>query len=91
MLLGNVLFISLFLSSPSDLLVELFGEIGKHARSAVGVAELPLGVYDCSLVVDEFFTCFFFFPGVWRLKWLWRSRRRTSARSPRLTIERELQ
>ncbi len=27
----------------SDLLVEVFGEAGKHARSAVGVAELPLG------------------------------------------------
>lgn len=27
----------------SDLLAEVFGEAGKHARSAVGVAELPLG------------------------------------------------
>jgi enamine deaminase RidA (YjgF/YER057c/UK114 family) len=26
----------------SDLLVEVFGEAGKHARSAVGMAELPL-------------------------------------------------
>lgn len=26
----------------SDLLVELFGEAGRHARSAIGVAELPL-------------------------------------------------
>jgi enamine deaminase RidA (YjgF/YER057c/UK114 family) len=28
----------------SDLMLELFGEAGKHSRSAVGVAELPLGV-----------------------------------------------
>jgi enamine deaminase RidA (YjgF/YER057c/UK114 family) len=28
----------------SDLLVEVFGERGRHARSAVGVAALPLGV-----------------------------------------------
>ena len=28
----------------STLLVELFGEAGKHARAAVGVNELPLGV-----------------------------------------------
>ena len=27
----------------SDLLAEVFGEAGRHARSAVGVAELPLG------------------------------------------------
>jgi len=28
----------------SDLMVEVFGETGRHARSAVGMAELPLGV-----------------------------------------------
>ncbi len=28
----------------SDLMVEIFGEAGRHARSAVGMAELPLGV-----------------------------------------------
>lgn len=28
----------------SDLLVELFGEIGKHARSAVGMPALPNGI-----------------------------------------------
>jgi enamine deaminase RidA (YjgF/YER057c/UK114 family) len=27
----------------SDLFVEVFGEAGRHARSAVGMAELPLG------------------------------------------------
>ena len=31
-------------NGASDLLVEIFGEAGKHARSAVGVAALPLGV-----------------------------------------------
>jgi enamine deaminase RidA (YjgF/YER057c/UK114 family) len=30
-------------NGASDLFVELFGEAGRHARSAVGVAELPLG------------------------------------------------
>eukprot|EP01035_Chromulina_nebulosa_P039157 gene39157-52912_t len=30
-------------NGASDLMVELFGEAGKHARSAVGVAVLPLG------------------------------------------------
>ena len=28
----------------SDLLVEIFGEAGRHARSAIGVAELPFGI-----------------------------------------------
>jgi enamine deaminase RidA (YjgF/YER057c/UK114 family) len=28
----------------SDLLVEVFGETGKHARSAVGVSSLPLNI-----------------------------------------------
>jgi enamine deaminase RidA (YjgF/YER057c/UK114 family) len=28
----------------SDLLVEVFGESGRHARSAVGMAELPMGI-----------------------------------------------
>jgi enamine deaminase RidA (YjgF/YER057c/UK114 family) len=30
-------------NGASDLMVEVFGEAGKHARSAVGVASLPLG------------------------------------------------
>ncbi|MBN2447859.1 MAG: RidA family protein [Phycisphaerae bacterium] len=30
-------------NGASELLVEIFGEAGKHARAAVGVAELPLG------------------------------------------------
>ena len=28
----------------SDLMVEVFGEAGRHARSAVGMAELPMGI-----------------------------------------------
>lgn len=31
-------------NGASDLLVEVLGDIGRHARSAVGVAALPLGV-----------------------------------------------
>jgi enamine deaminase RidA (YjgF/YER057c/UK114 family) len=31
-------------NGTSDLLVQLFGDKGRHARSAVGVAALPLGV-----------------------------------------------
>jgi enamine deaminase RidA (YjgF/YER057c/UK114 family) len=31
-------------SGASDLLVEVFGEDGKHARAAVGAPSLPLGV-----------------------------------------------
>ena len=29
-------------NGASELLLEIFGEVGKHARSAVGVASLPL-------------------------------------------------
>lgn len=31
-------------NGASDLMVEVFGEAGKHTRSAIGVAQLPLGV-----------------------------------------------
>jgi enamine deaminase RidA (YjgF/YER057c/UK114 family) len=31
------------LNGASELFVDVFGEAGKHARAAVGVAELPLG------------------------------------------------
>jgi enamine deaminase RidA (YjgF/YER057c/UK114 family) len=31
-------------NGASDLMVALFGDAGKHARSAVGVPSLPLGV-----------------------------------------------
>lgn len=36
-------------NGASDLLVELFGEAGKHSRAAIGVAELPL---DAPVEVD---------------------------------------
>jgi enamine deaminase RidA (YjgF/YER057c/UK114 family) len=45
---GYVASISTFTQQPaivngaSELLLEIFGEVGKHARSAVGVASLPL-------------------------------------------------
>jgi enamine deaminase RidA (YjgF/YER057c/UK114 family) len=32
------------INGASDLLVEVFGEAGRHARSAVGSVSLPLGV-----------------------------------------------
>ncbi len=32
------------INGASDLMVEVFGERGRHARAAVGVAALPLGV-----------------------------------------------
>ncbi|WP_448950458.1 RidA family protein [Labrys neptuniae] len=31
-------------NGASDLMVEIFGDAGRHTRSAVGVAQLPLGV-----------------------------------------------
>lgn len=40
-------------NGASDLLVEVFGEIGKHSRTAVGCSSLPLGVsVEVSLVVE---------------------------------------
>lgn len=40
-------------NGASDLLREVFGEAGLHARSAVGVAELPLGApVEVELVVE---------------------------------------
>jgi enamine deaminase RidA (YjgF/YER057c/UK114 family) len=38
------------INGASDLLVEILGDAGRHARAAVGVAELPLG----AAVVVEF-------------------------------------
>ncbi len=41
------------INGASDVLGEIFGEAGRHARSAVGVAELPLGVpVEVELVVE---------------------------------------
>ncbi|MFC5995959.1 RidA family protein [Pseudonocardia hispaniensis] len=40
-------------NGASDLLVEVFGEAGRHARSAVGVAELPLNApVEVELIVE---------------------------------------
>ncbi|HVH25013.1 MAG TPA: RidA family protein [Pseudonocardia sp.] len=41
------------INGASDLLAEVFGEAGRHARSAVGVAELPLDApVEIELVVE---------------------------------------
>jgi len=40
------------MNGASDLMVEIFGEAGKHARSTVGVAELPM---DCAVEVEAVF------------------------------------
>jgi enamine deaminase RidA (YjgF/YER057c/UK114 family) len=41
------------LNGASEVLGEIFGDAGKHARSAVGVAELPLGVpVEVELIVE---------------------------------------
>ncbi|MFW0786560.1 RidA family protein [Gordonia sp. CPCC 206044] len=41
------------INGASDLLDELFGEAGRHARSAVGVAELPMGAaVEVELIVE---------------------------------------
>jgi len=41
------------INGASDFLVEVFGEAGRHARSAVGVAELPLGTpVEVELIVE---------------------------------------
>ncbi|MEU4445111.1 RidA family protein [Actinosynnema sp. NPDC050801] len=41
------------INGASDLLGEVFGEVGQHARAAVGVAELPLGApVEVDLIVE---------------------------------------
>jgi enamine deaminase RidA (YjgF/YER057c/UK114 family) len=40
------------MNGASDLIVEVFGEAGRHARSTVGVAQLPL---DCAVEVEAMF------------------------------------
>jgi enamine deaminase RidA (YjgF/YER057c/UK114 family) len=41
------------LNGCSDLMVEVFGESGRHARSAVGMAELPLGIpVEIEMILD---------------------------------------
>ena len=37
----------------SDLMVEVFGDRGRHARSAVGMASLPMGIaVEIELIVE---------------------------------------
>jgi enamine deaminase RidA (YjgF/YER057c/UK114 family) len=41
------------MNGASDLLVEIFGEAGRHARSSVGVSELPLNIpVEIEMVVE---------------------------------------
>lgn len=41
------------INGASDLLIEIFGEQGRHARSAVGMAELPFGIpVEIEMVVE---------------------------------------
>ncbi|RXR30259.1 RidA family protein [Sphingobium fluviale] len=40
------------MNGASDLMVEIFGEAGRHARSTVGVAVLP---FDCAVEVEGMF------------------------------------
>jgi enamine deaminase RidA (YjgF/YER057c/UK114 family) len=40
-------------NGASDLLIEVFGDAGRHARAAVGVSELPLGLSVEVAVVAE--------------------------------------
>lgn len=40
------------MNGASDLMVELFGDRGRHARATVGVAQLP---FDCAVEVDGVF------------------------------------
>lgn len=41
------------INGASDLLVEVFGEAGKHSRAAIGTSSLPLGVsVEISLIVE---------------------------------------
>nr|MBA3331899.1 RidA family protein [Actinomycetota bacterium] len=41
------------INGASDLLTELFGERGRHARSAVGMAALPRGIaVEIEMVVE---------------------------------------
>lgn len=41
------------INGASELLLEIFGDAGRHARSAVGVAELPLGApVEVELIVE---------------------------------------
>jgi enamine deaminase RidA (YjgF/YER057c/UK114 family) len=45
--------LALIMNGASDLMVEVLGDKGRHARSTVGVASLPLG---CSVEVEALFS-----------------------------------
>jgi enamine deaminase RidA (YjgF/YER057c/UK114 family) len=40
------------MNGASDLIVQVLGDIGRHARSTVGVAQLPL---DCAVEIEAMF------------------------------------
>ena len=40
------------MNGASDLMLEVFGDAGRHARSAIGLPELPLGA---SVEIDSIF------------------------------------
>ena len=40
------------MNGASDLIVEAMGEAGRHARSTIGVAQLPM---DCAVEVEAMF------------------------------------
>ena len=43
------------INGASDLLVEIFGDAGKHARSAIGTSELPLNIpVEIELIVEVY-------------------------------------
>jgi enamine deaminase RidA (YjgF/YER057c/UK114 family) len=44
--------LALVMNGASDLMVEVLGEAGRHARSTIGVAQLPLG---CAVEVEAMF------------------------------------
>ena len=43
------------MNGASDLMVEVFGDAGRHTRTAVGVAGLPLGYAASVYVVAELY------------------------------------
>jgi enamine deaminase RidA (YjgF/YER057c/UK114 family) len=48
----NFVGLAAVMNGASDLMVAVFGEQGRHARTTIGVAELPLG---CAVEVDAMF------------------------------------
>ena len=71
-------------NGASDLIVEALGAAGRHARSAVGVAQLPLGSVVASLVTFVVVYAIVFGFGTWYLVKLVRAG--PIAAPPRATI-----